>query len=61
MTKEELLHAMECCIKNDACDQCPMMEDVCDFPFVPFVQLPVPLVVSVMEELKDDKAKGMIQ
>ena len=53
--RERLLKAVECCSQNDACDRCPLMEDICDFPFVPFVQLPVPLVVAVIEELREDQ------
>ena len=55
--RERLLTAIECCMENDACDRCPMMEDFCDFPFVPFVQLPAPLVEAVTKELKGCNAK----
>lgn len=54
MSRKKLLESLECCVQYDACDRCPMMEEICDYPFVPFTQLPVPLVVAVMEELKGD-------
>lgn len=53
--KEKLLKALECCERNDACGECPMMEDFCDFPDVPFVNLPVPLVEAVIDELGGKK------
>lgn len=52
MNRETMLEALECCIRNDACDQCPLMMDICDFPLAPMVQLPVQLVVGLMEEIK---------
>lgn len=52
MKRETMLKALECCIKNDACDRCPMMESICDFPLAPMVQLPTQLVVCVMEDIR---------
>ena len=60
MSRKKLLESLECCVQNDACDRCPMMEEICDYPFVPFTQLPVPLVVAVMEELKEQEKKQIV-
>ena len=43
--------AIDCCLISDGCEMCPMMKDCCDIPFIPFKEVPVPLLEEVRKEL----------
>ena len=53
MTQEraKLIMAIDCCLIGDGCDMCPMMKECCDIPFIPFKEVPVPLLEEVRKEL----------
>ncbi len=53
MTKRErILEAIRCC-RVQACEQCPMMEEICDELRVNMVDLPEELVDRIEEELEN--------
>lgn len=53
MKNNVLAQAVDCCLRFD-CSGCPMMDGMCDEPFVAFVQMPVPLMEQVKKELEEE-------
>lgn len=52
MTKRERIREAIRCCRTGSCEQCPMVEDVCDELRVDMVELPEGLVERIEEELE---------
>lgn len=46
MTDENLLKAIECC-RDDDCDNCPLMSEICDKLYVEMTDVPVELLDKI--------------
>ena len=51
-SRERIREAIRCC-RTGSCEQCPMVEDVCDELRVDMVELPEELVDLIMEALSE--------
>ena len=49
---DDLLAAIRCC-RDKKCEECPMMETICDELRVAMMDLPEELVQMIEEELED--------
>ena len=61
MTRETILAALDCCLKVFACDQCPLLGDVCDDPKVEYVDIPVPLAKEIRREIQGEHSGERVQ
>ena len=52
MFLEELRKAIQCCLKEDGCEECPLQHEVCDDFFVPMESIPVGLMELIDEVLE---------
>jgi len=52
--RAKLIQAIDCCL-TDGCDMCPLMDECCDVPFIPFVEVPEELLERIRKELKEIK------
>lgn len=55
MSKEDLIKAIRCC-REDDCENCPMLGEICDNLRVDMEDLPVDLVDQVLEMLEEREA-----
>ena len=53
--KAKLIQAIDCCRTENGCDMCPLMDECCDVPFIPFTEVPVEMLERIRKELKEDK------
>ena len=53
MTKRERIREAIRCCRTGSCEQCPMVEEVCDELTVDMVELPEKLVDRIEEELEN--------
>ena len=54
MERAKLLAAIDCCLREDGCADCPMLDGVCDDPNIPYEWIPVPLIEDIRQELARD-------
>ena len=48
--RAELVAVIDCC-RVCQCEDCPMLDTICDDPFVKFEQFPAPVIEAIREEL----------
>ena len=62
MEREKVLQALDLCLSKDTenfckCDNCPMMEDACDYAFIDTVTIPRALMKEVCSLLDPEKSE----
>ena len=53
--RAKLIQAIDCCLTENGCDMCPLMDECCDVPFIPFIEVPEELLERIKKELKEIK------
>ena len=49
--RAKLIQAIDCCLTENGCDMCPLMDECCDVPFIPFSEVPVEMLERIRKDV----------